>query len=115
MGKSPAHENLNCSARICRSQKRITSMADSSARCCIRTSTRRQSATDFTEDLKKIDVPTLAMHGDDDQIAPDLDAGVLSAKLVTNAQLEIYPGFPHDMPIIHADIINPELLAFIKE
>ena len=72
------------------------------------------SETDFTEDLKKIDVPTLVMHGDDDQIVPYLDAGALSAKLVKNAQLKIYPGFPHGMPIIHADQINPDLLAFIN-
>ncbi len=72
------------------------------------------SETDFTEDLKKIDVPTLVMHGDDDQIVPYQDAGVLSAKLVKNAQLKTYPGFPHGMPIIHADQINPDLLAFIN-
>jgi non-heme chloroperoxidase len=72
------------------------------------------SETDFTEDLKKIDVPTLVMHGDDDQIVPYLDAGALSAKLVKNAQLKVYPGFPHGMPIIHADQINPDLLAFIN-
>jgi pimeloyl-ACP methyl ester carboxylesterase len=72
------------------------------------------SETDFTEDLKKIDVPTLVMHGDDDQIVPYLDAGALSAKLVKNAQLKVYPGFPHGMPIIHADTLNPDLLAFIK-
>ena len=72
------------------------------------------SETDFTEDLKKIDIPTLVMHGDDDQIVPYLDAGVLSSKLVKNAQLKVYPGFPHGMPIIHADQINPDLLAFIN-
>jgi non-heme chloroperoxidase len=72
------------------------------------------SETDFTEDLKKIDVPTLVMHGDDDQIVPYLDAGALSSKLVKGAQLKVYPGFPHGMPIIHADQINPDLLAFIK-
>jgi len=72
------------------------------------------SETDFTEDLKKIDVPTLVMHGDDDQIVPYQDAGVLSAKLVKNAQLKTYPGFPHGMPIIHADQTNPDLLAFIN-
>ncbi len=72
------------------------------------------SETDFTEDLKKIDVPTLVMHGDDDQIVPYQDAGALSAKLVKNAQLKVYPGFPHGMPIIHADQINPDLLAFIN-
>jgi non-heme chloroperoxidase len=72
------------------------------------------SETDFTEDLKRIDVPTLVMHGDDDQIVPFADAGALSAKLVKNAQLKVYPGFPHGMPIIHADQINPDLLAFIN-
>jgi non-heme chloroperoxidase len=72
------------------------------------------SETDFTEDLKKFDVPTLVMHGDDDQIVPYLDAGALSAKLVKNAQLKVYPGFPHGMPIIHADQINPDLLAFVN-
>ncbi len=72
------------------------------------------SETDFTEDLKKIDIPTLVMHGDDDQIVPFPDAGALSAKLVKNAQLNVYPGFPHGMPIIHAEQINPDLLAFIQ-
>ena len=72
------------------------------------------SETDFTEDLKRIDVPTLVMHGDDDQIVPYSDAGALSSKLVKNAQLKVYPGFPHGMPIIHADKINLDLLAFIQ-
>jgi non-heme chloroperoxidase len=54
------------------------------------------------------------MHGDDDQIVPFPDAGLLSAKLVPNATLKVYPGFPHGMPIIHADVINKDLLAFIK-
>ncbi len=72
------------------------------------------SETDFTEDLKKIDVPTLVMHGDDDQIVPFPDAGALSAKIVKGAQLKVYPGFPHGMPIIHADLINRDLLEFIK-
>jgi non-heme chloroperoxidase len=72
------------------------------------------SETDFNEDLKKIDVPTLVMHGDDDQIVPFPDAGALSSKLVKNAKLKVYPGYPHGMPIIHADQINPDLLAFIK-
>jgi non-heme chloroperoxidase len=72
------------------------------------------SETDFTEDLKKIDIPTLVMHGDDDQIVPFADAGALSAKLVKNAQLKVYPGFPHGMPIIHAEQINQDLLAFIQ-
>lgn len=72
------------------------------------------SETDFTEDLKKIDVPTLVLHGDDDQIVPYQDAGVLSAKLVKNATLKIYPGLPHGMCTTHPEIINPDILAFIK-
>ncbi len=72
------------------------------------------SQTDFTEDLKKFTVPTLVMHGDDDQIVPYQDAGVLSAKLVKGAILKIYKGFPHGMPTTHADTINADLLAFIQ-
>jgi non-heme chloroperoxidase len=72
------------------------------------------SETDFNEDLKKIDVPTLVMHGEDDQIVPFADSGALTAKIVKNAKLKAYPGFPHGMPIIHADTLNPELLSFIK-
>jgi non-heme chloroperoxidase len=72
------------------------------------------SETDFTEDLKKIDIPTLVMHGDDDQIVPYADAGLLSAKLVKNATLKIYQGFPHGMFATHADVINADLLAFFK-
>ena len=72
------------------------------------------SETDFNEDLKKIDVPTLVMHGDDDQIVPFSDAGALTAKIVKNATLKVYPGYPHGMPISHADVINSDLLAFIK-
>jgi len=72
------------------------------------------SETDFTEDLKKIDVPTLVMHGDDDQIVPYPDAGALTAKLVPNATLKVYAGFPHGMPITHADVINKDLLGFLK-
>jgi len=72
------------------------------------------SETDFTEDLKQIDVPVLVMHGDDDQIVPFADAALLSVKLVANGTLKIYPGFPHGMCTTHADIINPDLLAFIR-
>jgi len=72
------------------------------------------SQTDFTPDLKKITVPTLVMHGDDDQIVPYEDSGVLSAKLVKNAVLKLYKGFPHGMCTTHADTINADLLAFIK-
>jgi non-heme chloroperoxidase len=73
------------------------------------------SETDFTEDLKKFDVPTLIMHGDDDQIVPIVAAGPLSAKIVKNSTLKVYPGFPHGMPATNADQINADLLAFIKE
>jgi non-heme chloroperoxidase len=72
------------------------------------------SETDFTEDLKAIDVPVLVLHGDDDQIVPYADAGVLSAKLLKNATLKIFPGYPHGMLTTHADVLNPELLAFVK-
>jgi non-heme chloroperoxidase len=72
------------------------------------------SQTDFTPDLKKITVPTLVMHGDDDQIVPYADSAVLTAKLVKNATLKTYKGFPHGMCTTHADIINTDLLAFIK-
>ncbi|WP_315861198.1 alpha/beta hydrolase [Anatilimnocola floriformis] len=72
------------------------------------------SQTDFTEDLKKITVPTLVMHGDDDQIVPYANSGPLSAQLVKGAVLKTYPGFPHGMPTTHADQINADLLAFIQ-
>jgi non-heme chloroperoxidase len=73
------------------------------------------SQTDFTRDLKEMSVPTLVMHGDDDQIVPYEDAGVLTAKIVKNATLKIYKGFPHGMPTTQADTINRDLLAFIEE
>ena len=72
------------------------------------------SETDFTEDLKMIDVPTLVMHGDDDQIVPIADSAPLSAKLLKNGTLKVYEGFPHGMCTTHADVVNPDLLAFIK-
>jgi non-heme chloroperoxidase len=72
------------------------------------------SQTDFTGDLKKITVPVLVMHGDDDQIVPYADAGPLSAKLVKNGTLKTYKGFPHGMPTTQADTINADLLAFLK-
>jgi non-heme chloroperoxidase len=72
------------------------------------------SQTDFTPDLKKISVPTLVMHGDDDQIVPYADAGLLTAKIVKNATLKTYKGFPHGMCTTHADTINADLLSFIK-
>jgi non-heme chloroperoxidase len=72
------------------------------------------SQTDFTEDLKKIKVPVLVMHGDDDQIVPYADAGPLSAKLVQNGRLITYKGFPHGMPTTEAPTINADLLKFIQ-
>jgi non-heme chloroperoxidase len=72
------------------------------------------SETDQTEDLKAITVPTLAMQGDDDQIVPYTDAAMLQAKLLKNGTLKIYKGFPHGMLTTHAEVINPDLLAFVK-
>jgi len=72
------------------------------------------SETDFTEDLKVIDVPTLVMHGDDDQIVPIADSALLSVKLLKKGTLKVYEKFPHGMATTHADVINADLLAFIK-
>jgi non-heme chloroperoxidase len=72
------------------------------------------SETDFTEDLKQLTVPTLVLHGDDDQIVPYADAGPLSAKLAPNATLKIYPGYPHGMLTTHAEALNPDLLTFVR-
>jgi non-heme chloroperoxidase len=72
------------------------------------------SETDFTEDLKQIKVPTLVMHGEDDQVVPFADSGPLSAALVKGAVLKAYPGLPHGMPTTHAEQINADLLAFIR-
>jgi non-heme chloroperoxidase len=72
------------------------------------------SETDFNDDLKKITVPVLVMHGDDDQIVPYADSAPLSAKLLKNGTLKTYKGFPHGMPTTQADTINADLLAFIK-
>lgn len=72
------------------------------------------SETDFTEDLKKIEVPTLVMHGTDDQIVPYPDSAPLSVKLLKNGALKTYEGFPHGMPTTHADVINADLLEFFK-
>src|SRR6185369_4581125 len=73
------------------------------------------SETDFTEDLRIINVPTLVMHGDDDQIVPIADSAPLSAKLLKNGTLKVYQGFPHGMCTTHADTVNGALLAFIKD
>ncbi len=72
------------------------------------------SETDFTEDLKMIDVPTLVIHGDDDQIVPIADSALLSAKLLKKGTLKIYKGYPHGVCQTHPDVINPDILAFIK-
>lgn len=75
---------------------------------------RAWSETDFTEDLKRIDVPTLVMHGDDDQVVPIADSASLSVKLLKNASLKVYPGYPHGLCTTHADVINADLLAFFQ-
>ncbi|MDR3460557.1 MAG: alpha/beta hydrolase [Verrucomicrobiae bacterium] len=72
------------------------------------------SETDLTEDLKKMDVPTLILHGDDDQIVPIANSALLSAKIIQHATLKIYPGAPHGLCTTHKDQVNEDLLAFIK-
>jgi non-heme chloroperoxidase len=72
------------------------------------------SQTDFTEDLKKISIPVLVMHGDDDQIVPYADSGPLSANMLRKGALKTYKGFPHGMPTTEAPTINADLLAFIR-
>lgn len=72
------------------------------------------SETDFTEELKVMNLPTLVLQGDDDQIVPYKDASVKAAALLPNGTLKIYPGFPHGMLTTHGDVINPDLLAFIQ-
>jgi non-heme chloroperoxidase len=72
------------------------------------------SETDFTDDLKAIDVPVLLMHGDDDQVVPIADAALIGIKLLKHGTLKVYPGLPHGMATTHADIINADLLAFFK-
>ena len=73
------------------------------------------SETDFTDDLKTIDVPTLVLHGDDDQIVPIADSALLSIKLLKKGKLKIFEKFPHGMCTTHADVVNPELLAFVAD
>ena len=72
------------------------------------------SETDFTEDLKKIDVPVLLLHGEDDQIVPIADAALIGIKLLKHGSIKTYPGLPHGMATTHADIINADLLAFVR-
>ena len=73
------------------------------------------SETDFTEDLKVIDVPTLVMHGDDDQIVPIANSAPLSAKLLKKGKLKVYEKFPHGMCTTHAERINADLLAYLSK
>jgi non-heme chloroperoxidase len=72
------------------------------------------SETDFAEDLKKIEIPVLVMHGDDEQIVPIGAAGLMSAKILKKATLKVYPGFPHGMATTNADQINADLLSFFE-
>lgn len=72
------------------------------------------SETDFTDDLKAMEVPTLVMHGDDDQIVPIDDSAKLAIKLLNKGELKIYPGFSHGMATVNADTINADLWAFIR-
>jgi non-heme chloroperoxidase len=72
------------------------------------------SETDFNEDLKRFDVPTLIMHGDDDQVVPIANTALLSSKIVKDAVLKVYPGYPHGMPQTHKDVINADLLSFVQ-
>jgi non-heme chloroperoxidase len=72
------------------------------------------SETDFTDDLKAIDVPVFLMHGEDDQVVPIDDSARIGVKLLKHGTLKTYPGFPHGMATTHADVINADLLAFIK-
>jgi non-heme chloroperoxidase len=73
------------------------------------------SETDQTVDLKAISVPTLVLQGDDDQVVPYKDAALLQAKLLKNATLKVYEGYPHGMLTTHADVINPDLYAFVAK
>ena len=73
------------------------------------------SETDLTEDLKAFDIPTLVLHGDDDQIVPIADSALLSSKIIKDAVLKVYPGAPHGLATTHKDQLNADLLAFIEE
>ncbi|CQR23214.1 Non-heme chloroperoxidase [Yersinia enterocolitica] len=72
------------------------------------------SETDQTEDLKAFTVPTLILQGDDDQVVPYKNAAILQDKLIKDSTLKIYPGYPHGMHTTHADVINKDILAFIR-
>ena len=75
---------------------------------------KAQSETDMTEDLQKIDVPTLVLHGGQDQLVPIGDTAMLTAKIIRRATLKIYPGAPHGMTVTLAEQVNQDLLAFLK-
>jgi non-heme chloroperoxidase len=75
---------------------------------------RAFSETDFTEDLKSIEVPVLLLHGDDDQIVPIADSALIGIKLLKQGRLKVYPGYPHGMATTHADEINADILAFVR-
>jgi len=75
---------------------------------------KTQSETDFTDDLKKVNVPTLVLHGEEDQLVPVADSAILTAKLVAKSTLKVYPGAPHGMTVTHADQVNGDLLGFLK-
>lgn len=75
---------------------------------------RAFSETDFTQDLQAIEVPTLVLHGDDDQVVPIADSALLTIKLLRHGTLKVYPGYPHGMCTTHADVINADLLQFIR-
>jgi non-heme chloroperoxidase len=72
------------------------------------------SETDFTDDLKSVDVPVFLMHGEDDQIVPIADSALIGIKLLKKGTLKTYPGLPHGMCTTHPEVVNPDLLAFIK-
>lgn len=72
------------------------------------------SQTDFTDDLRAVTIPTLVMHGEDDQVVPYADSGPLSAQLLPNGTLKSYPGYPHGMPTTHADVLNADIEEFIR-
>jgi non-heme chloroperoxidase len=75
---------------------------------------KAQSESDLTEDLKRIDVPTLILHGDQDQLLPVTGSALLNAKIIKNATVKIYPGAPHGMTVARADDVNADLLAFLQ-
>src|SRR5690348_3011714 len=106
--------------RLCRRRAVASTAADSSSCGATSITTRVTSPhclaiqQDWSEDLKKISVPVLAMNGDGDQVVPHDTSGPRAVKLVKNGTLKTYPGFPHGMLTTHADTLNPDLLAFVQ-